>query len=224
MSHSARALLPLVATAALVLGLPPSNAEAQVSRRTAGIMVRGSAWGWPDAHRRLVWGSTDRHTYFDGEGVGGWISFLSRAGDRVFVEVSLGGVVRRVEEVEHAAGTDTYVEALVPVLVGARYFPFESRRGSALRPYLSFGGGPYWAADITTLERPFDDEVDVDSQHEFGGYLGAGMDFMFSDWVGLNFDVKRHFVDFPGRDAYDGLEYGLGLQFMWGDQGRRRHR
>ncbi|HSG48937.1 MAG TPA: outer membrane beta-barrel protein [Longimicrobiales bacterium] len=223
MSYHAKFLLPLAATAALVLALP-SNASAQLSRRTTGITLRGTAWGLPNGQQRLAWGSTDRHTYFDGEGLGGWISFISRASDQVFIELSLGGVVRTVEEVQHAAGTDTYVEALVPLLVGARYFPLESRRSNPLRPYLSFGAGPYWAADITTVDRPSDDDVTVDSQHEFGGYLGAGMDFMFTDWIGLNFDVKRHYVDFPGRDEYSGFEYGMGLQFMWGSQRRsRRH-
>jgi len=223
MRYSAKILLPIVVTAALVLGSSP-NASAQIARRTAGITLRGSAWGWPDGQQRLVWATTDRHTYYHGEGVGGWISFMSRASDQVLVELSLGAVVRQVEEVEHPGGTDTYVEALVPLLIGARYFPLESGRRDALGPYVSFGAGPYWAADITTLERPSEDDVTVDSRHEFGGYLGAGMDFMFTDWVGLNIDVKRHWVDFPGRDAYSGFEYGMGLQFMWGNQGRRRHR
>jgi len=221
MSHHAKVLLPIIVTAALFSG--SLDAGAQVHRRTTGITLRGGAWGgWPEGNRPLVFGSGDQLSYFDGDGVGGWISFVSRMNDNVLVELSLGAVVRSVEELHHSAGTDAYVEALVPLLLGTRVFPFEPTRSSALRPYLSFGAGPYWMADITSIETFSDHDVTVDSRSELGGYLGVGADFMISDWFGLNFDVKRHYVDFQAHHEYSGYEVLMGLQFMWGD--RYRHR
>jgi len=221
MSNKAKVLLFAAAAAVLCV---PSEAAAQVSRRTAGIVVRGSFWGLPQGHPQLIWTRVDEHTLFDGNGAGGWVSFLSRASDQLFLEVSLGTVVRTVEEVRRPAGTDTYVEALVPFLWGVRFLPLDPHGVGALRPYMSLGIGPYWAMDVLETETSSTHDVSIDSEHEFGGYLGAGVDFMFTDWFGLNFDVKRHYVDFRGRDDYGGFEYGIGLQFMWGDHRPLRRR
>jgi hypothetical protein len=223
MSNRAKVILVAAVAAALCV---PSGVTAQVSRRTAGIALRGSFWGLPDGRPQLIWTSVDEHTLFAGSGAGGWISFQSRASDQVFLEVSLGTVVRTVEEVRRPTGTDTYVEALVPLLWGVRFLPIEPRGDGAVRPYFSAGIGPYWALDVLDIETGTSHDVSVDSEHRFGGYLGGGVDLMFTDWLGLGFDVRRHFVDFRRRDDYGGFEYGMGLQFMWGDRrpGRRgRH-
>jgi outer membrane protein W len=142
--------------------------------------------------------------------------------DHVLLELSLGAVVRTVEELKHSEGTDTYVEALVPLLLGGRFHPIPAHRGHSFLPYLSVGGGPYWAADILSTSTSVKDRVTVDSRHQFGAYVGGGIDLMFTNWVGLNMDVKRHYVDFNTGNEHSGYEYALGLQFMWGT--RKRHR
>jgi len=215
MSQRVNVLFPLVAMAMLLFA--HSHASAQVSSRTAGISLRGATWGWPEGQQQLVWTGGEHYTSFDSEGVGGWISFVSRAADQVFVELSLGGLVRTVEEVQRPLGTETYVEALVPLLLGARVFPFEPDHSGALRPYVSLGAGPYWMLDILALETPEHDDVAVNSEYDFGGYLGVGVDFMISDWFGLNLDFRQHFVDFSNHHEYSGSEFALGVQFLWGD-------
>ena len=219
MAQRVKVLLPLLAVGALLF--MPGDAATQVSSRTTGITLRGAARGWPDSRERLVWLGGAEHTYFDSEGVGGWISFFSRATDELFLEISFGGLVRSVEEVKWAEGTETYVEALVPVLLGARAYPFEPSRHKSLRPYLSFGAGPYWMTDIESVETLSRDDFSVDARHAFGGYLGAGVDFMLTDWLGLNVDFRQHYVDFRRSHEYSGSEYAVGMQFMWGN--RRPH-
>lgn len=220
MTHEGRVLLTAALTAVFAL---PAGAAAQVSRRSAGLALRGSAWSRPAGAPHLVWRGDDEHTLFDGDGLGGWISFLARASPHVLVELSLGTVVRTVEKVQHADGTDTYVEALVPLLAGVRFHPFAPRREGALVPYLAVGGGPYWTGDIVKIDSGRREDVSVDGRHRFGGYLGGGVDFMITDWVGLNFDVRRHYVDFRADHESSGLEYGAGIVFLWGHRrgGRR---
>lgn len=206
-------LLTLAAVSILALG--PSASSAQLSRRSSGITVRGVAWNLGTDRDRLVWEKGDDYSHFDGDGLGGWISFIGRMHDQFLLEVSLGTVIGRVDEVKLGDRTDTTVEALVPLLLGGRVYPIPSNRGGQFLPYLSLGGGPYWALDIESSTSEARDEVSWDSRCHLGGYLGGGIDLMFTDWIGFNLDLKRHFADFDTRDQHSGFEYGFGLQFMW---------
>jgi outer membrane protein W len=192
--------------------------EGQDGRRAMGLTLRGSFWDLPRGPERLSWTSGQDYELFESNGVGGWVSFLGAVSDRVLVELSLGGVVRTVEEVRFFGGIDTYVEVLVPFLVGARFYPIRTS-GTGMSPYLSLGLGPYWDATVISLDSDPTDNTSVGWDHRFGGYAGVGVDAMFIDWMGLNFDLRWHEVDFPGKPEYSGLEASAGVQFMWG---RRR--
>jgi len=213
MTHRSGAFALAAVAAVLVASM---NVSAQVSRRSAGLILRGSAWSLPDGQGRLVWQSDDQHTLYEGAGLGGSISFVGRVSPLLALELSLGAVVRRVEEVRHELGTDTYVAATVPLLVGLRFHPVPSRRGVGILPYLSVGGGPYWVGDVVELDAGGSEQVTTDFRHQLGGYVGGGVDFMITGWLGLNFDVRRHFVDFRTHYERSGLEYSTGLMFLWG--------
>jgi outer membrane protein W len=212
----------MVAGVLVVASLMPVATVAQISRRSAGLVLRGGAWSQSEGQSRLVWTSDDEHTLYDGAGLGGWISFIGRVGPNLSFELSLGTVVRTVEEVKHAQGTDTYVEGVVPFLAGLRFLPLAPRRGAGVVPYLSLGGGPYWVGDVVDKERVGGNDTSVDFEARFGGYVGFGVDVMVTDWFGLNFDLKRHFVDLREDHELSGVELGGGLGFFWGRRGRSR--
>lgn len=213
---------PLVAALLAVASMFPAVTAGQISRRSAGLVVRGGAWSMSEGQGRLVWTSDDEHTLYDGAGLGGWIAFIGRVGPHVSFELSLGTVVRTVEEVKHAQGTDTYVEGVVPVLAGLRFLPLAHPGGTSVVPYLSFGAGAYWVGDVVDTEWVGGDDTSVDFEARFGGYLGVGVDVMITDWFGLNFDLKRHFVDLRANHELSGVELGGGLAFYWGRRGRSR--
>lgn len=215
--RSVRFATTLWAVLAAVLALH-GGVEGQDGRRAMGLTLRASFWDLPRGPQRLSWTSGQDYELLESNGVGGWVSFLGTLSDRFLLELSLGGVVRTVEEVTFPGGNDTYVEVLVPFLVGARFHPI-SGGGSGVSPYLSFGLGPYWDATVISLDSALNDDTSVEWDRRFGGYVGAGVDAMFIDWMGLNFDLRWHEVDFPDREDYSGLEASAGLQFMWG---RRR--
>lgn len=206
-----------LACAAALAVLWYGSAQAQHTPRSTGLVVRGSFWDMnegPD-HIRII----DRPHYHavEGGGAGGWLTLLSRTSDYWFMEFSLGGISREIASVSRIDGQDTQVMTVVPVLLGMRFYPLPAQNRSNLRPYLAAGGGPYWFADVFVREEYFhDEEVNVDTELKPGGYLGGGLDFMLTSWLGLNFDAKYHFVDFNANSDFSGYECGFGLQFMWG--------
>jgi outer membrane protein W len=204
-------------TIAVTVFLANTNALAQARPKMAGIGFRGSFWNMNDNATLVSITDNYRHRVVSTGGAGGWVNFFSRTSDNWFLEFSLGAVAKTVDEVLHPDGVDTRVNVVVPVLLGMRFHLFSPTNRGALRPYLSFGGGPYWIADIFSKERYYAEEVIIKSELKTGGYAGVGMDFMLADWFGLNFDVRRHFVNFNTNSDYSGNEYALGIQFMWGN-------
>jgi outer membrane protein W len=130
----------------------------------------------------------------------------------------LGGIADVIERREYIEGADTRILTVIPVLLGLRHPLVSPFNGAALRPYIAFGGGPYWIGDVFVRERYYDSqEVAIASKLHAGGYAGGGLEFMLSSNFGLNFDVKHHFVNFNVNDEHSGYEFGMGLQFYWGD-------
>ncbi|NUO81243.1 hypothetical protein HUU05_14280 [candidate division KSB1 bacterium] len=193
------------------------GAYAQAQTRSAGIGIRGTYWDMNRSGTLLRVENYNNRHLVDLAAGGGWLSFFSRTSDSWFLEFSLGGIAKEVESVQYIGGEDTHVLAVVPVLVGMRYHLLPANNRSALRPYLAFGAGPYWVADVLVHNRYFEEETRVESELFAGGYVGGGLDFMICDWFGLNFDVRRHFVSFNRNNEHSGYEYGAGLQFMWGN-------
>lgn len=203
--------------AAATFALFASYAQAQIEPRATGIGLRGSYWDMNSAPDRIVITDYQRYHAVEGGGAGGWISFFSRTSENWFMEFNLGAISREIESVSRFDGQDTRVMTVVPVLLGMRYHLFSPQSRSNIRPYVAFGAGPYWFADIFVHEEYWDkEEVTINSKLKAGGYAGGGLDFMLTSWFGLNLDVKYHFVDFNSNSDFSGYEYGLGLQFMWG--------
>mgnify|MGYP005725339945 CR=1 FL=1 len=194
--------------------------------KRSGIGVRGTVWDMDDGRITVIrdWPGNSRVDVGTG---GGWIYFFSRTGESSVMEFAIGAVGRVTNEEFTSRGEETDVSAVIPVVLGMRYDIFNTRYAGALQPYLSFGGGPYWLADIHVVENRFDgEEVTVNSKLHPGGYGGGGVNFMLFDSFGFNFDVKYHFVDLKKNHEYSGFEYGLGMVVQWGDfkKSRRRRR
>jgi N-acyl-D-amino-acid deacylase len=110
------------------------------------------------------------------EGVG-ICADVRRTGRDFDLELSLGTVPRTAEQVKHAEGTDTYVEAAVPFRAGVRFHPVVPC-GGGIVPYVSLSIGPYWVGDVVSTEWATGDHTSVDFETRFGGYVGGGADFM----------------------------------------------
>ena len=203
-------------TAFFVIALSSANAFSQ--SRSTGIGFRGTYWDMDNQPSGISVRQNGGITRVDVGSGGGWLYFYSRVNDSWLFEFSLGVAGKAKTEEEDFWGENVEVNAITPVLLGFRHNLLAHDTQSALQPYLSFGAGPYWINDIKVRDRYYDDdeEVYVKSKVKPGGYAGGGLNFMLGDWVGLNFDIKYHFVDFSEKHLYSGYEYGLGFFFTWG--------
>ena len=190
-----------------------SNLQAQTEKSSTGITFRFSFWNMGNESNFLRYTARDGHEHIEVSGAGGWITFFSRTSDIWEFELSLGGF-GKVNSEYGGFADDEDVTAVVPVLFGVRRDFLNINNSSALRPYVSFGGGPYWITNVQTKDN-FNTE-EVISSIKPGAYAGGGLNFLFNQKFALNFDLKYHFVDLNTENEISGLELGLGFSLMWG--------
>lgn len=188
--------------------------------RKTGIGFRGGYWDMNDPSYEVRI-HTDRFetTRIHAGGGGGWLFVFSRISPQDFVEFSFGGA-GHAETLDKWSEEEVEVNAVTPLLLGLRHELFGGPRRADFYPYVTAGAGPYWIHHVLVEEKyGFDDRyetIETDSDVHFGGYLGAGMNFMLTSWMGLNLDGRYHLVDFNNNHDYSGFELGFGMIFMWG--------
>jgi hypothetical protein len=189
--------------------------------RSTGLGLRGGFWNLGNESTFLRYVRENGHERIETGGVGGWIYFFSRTSEHWNIEFALGAFAQT--EGESLDEWDETIEgtAIIPIILGFQRELFSVANSSSLRPYLSFGGGPYWVTDIQNDE--FYDREEVLSKILPGAFLGGGVHFLLGQSLGLNFDLKYHAVDLSLDDELSGLEVGLGLSIMWGTYNLASH-
>ncbi len=213
----------LVVVAAVLL--LPGALWAQRLSRANGIGVRASYWNLGDQATRFDISTTN--TKFTVSGVGGWLNYFSRLDDSWSVEFSLGAIARVRGDETPASGTNLDVAVVLPILAGVRYEMLPAKSSSAAQPYLSTGLGPYWVSSFQMRDVGTGETVSGGGRSLLGAYAGGGLNLVMRSWVAFNFDVKYHFVDIKTQrglaglhagNEFSGLDFGLGLTFMWGSR------
>lgn len=192
------------------------NLFAQREVKSTGIGLRGTHWNMTNDPSQIIVTEHWNHTSVSTGSGGVWLYLISRLNYNTLFELSLGAVGKVDEESYYDTHTNVDVSAVTPILFGLRLELVSPKSQSALKPYLSLGGGPYWFSTIQVEERMYEDEVKIETKLRRGGYLGGGANFLLSDWFAINFDVKYHFIDFSKNHDNSGYEYGIGVSFMWG--------
>ncbi|MDZ7262330.1 MAG: porin family protein [candidate division KSB1 bacterium] len=200
----------------VILSFSLSKTFAQTKVRSTGIGLRGSYWKMSNHSAHIIVTDHGERSAVSVGGIGGWLYFFSRYNNNAFFEFSLGGIATVKEESIDYWKENVDVSTITPLLLGVRYNLFSIQSQSALQPYFTFGGGPYWITDVMVREKLYDDEVTVKTSLKRGGYAGGGFNFMLSSWFAVNFDVKYHFINFNIKHDKSGFDYGLGVSFMWG--------
>ena len=192
------------------------NLFAQRKVKSTGIGLRVTHWKMTNDQTRIIVSDYGSRSSVETGSGGVWLYLLSRMNHNTLFELSLGAVGKVEEETYYYTHSDVDVFAVTPILLGLRFELMSPESRSALQPYLSLGGGPYWFSNVSVKERMYEDEVKVETKLKRGGYLGGGVNFLLSDWFAINFDMKYHFIDFNKKHENSGFEYGLGVSFMWG--------
>ncbi|MBC8186180.1 hypothetical protein H8E88_34285 [candidate division KSB1 bacterium] len=207
---------PKILVIVTLLSIIPLLVSAQ-SVKSTGIGLRGSFYQMTNGPMEVSVINHGQHTKANVGGGGGWLYLYSRVGDNLFLEINVGAVGEVQEETHNYYESTIDVSAITPILLGLRQEFLSPYNQSNLRPYFSFGAGPYWISDVIVREDPFSEEVTVNTTFERGGYLGGGFDFKLFSWFAINFDAKYHFIDFDKKHELSGVDYGLGITIMWGD-------
>ena len=207
---------PKIFVIVTVLVLIPLFVFAQNVKST-GIGLRCSYYDMTNGPMEVSVINHGQHTKANVGGGGGWLYLYSRVGDNLFLEINVGAVGEVREETHNYNESKIDVSAITPILLGLRQELLSPYNQSNLRPYFSFGAGPYWISDVIVREDSFSEEVSVNTILERGGYLGGGFDFKLCSWLAFNFDAKYHFIDFDKKHELSGVDYGLGFTIMWGN-------
>lgn len=201
----------LLATALL------SNAFAQGVSRSSGIGVRASYWSIAGSPTRFNISNGGTSSVYDFSGLGSSLYFFSRVQQSSwFFEFSLGAVARVHGEESIGMEDQVEVSAVIPFLLGLRYDVLSNRHGNTFQPYLAGGVGPYWSTAFNVRNQVTGETVSGEAELQAGGYAGGGVNFVPLSWMALNLDLRYHFVDFQRKREPSGLEFALGMSFMWG--------
>ena len=192
------------------------NVFAQPDVKSTGIGLRGSYYQLSNGVSEITVLNNDENSSVNVGGGGGWIYLFSRVNNNLFIELSIGGIGHVEEETNNYCENNVDVSAITPLLLGLRQELLSPLNQSTLRPYFSFGAGPYWISDVIVRENCYSEEVSVKTTLMRGGYAGGGFDFKLCSWLAVNFDVKYHFIDFNKKHELSGFDYGLGVCIMWG--------
>jgi len=209
-------LMKIVTISTIFIILFSVNLLAQREVKSTGIGLRGTYWKMTSDPSQITITEHWNHTSVSTGSGGVWLYLISRLNYNMLFELSLGAIGKVEEETIYYTHTDVDVFAVTPILFGLRLELVSPESRSALKPYLSLGGGPYWFSTVQVEERLYEEEVKIETDLKRGGYLGGGANFLLSDWFAINFDVKYHFIDFSKKHENSGYEYGIGVSFLWG--------
>jgi len=138
---------------------------------------------------------------------------------REYVAVTLSAGVLSAEATSTAGvlGTTQRATAVIPVLLGIKYYMPEPSLDETIRPYVSVGVGPYWGfeAENTTFSQTAHTETAM------GGRIGGGIDFLlgrsFKLGANLGYNVMSNFQTPVGaRDNFNGFDFSMTLGILFG--------
>ena len=159
--------------ALIIMSIIQLESFAQGISRSTGLGVRVGFWNITGQPTRIHISGDQGKAYVDLSGVGAYLHFFSRAHNNLFFEMNLGAIGSVQSEADENLETNVDIEALVPLLFGLRYHLFGTRLSGAFHPYISIGGGPYWATSVKSSNNIMSTNVTIASQLDYGGYLGG---------------------------------------------------
>lgn len=112
-------------------------------------------------------------------------------------------------------GTSQQAGAVVPILLGVRYYVPSPEQGARVRPFLSLGVGTYIGSEssssigLTLVQQ-------THTETAFGSRIGAGIDFYFGNSFKIvanaGYNIMTDFSSpVTGRSNFDGGDFSLGF-------------
>jgi len=114
------------------------------------------------------------------------------------------------------SGVNSTASAVVPVLLGMRYYAFNPAPDDAVRPFASGAIGVFIGSQSSST---IGSQQSV-SATTFGGQVGVGIDFLLSNYVKLGVGVKYNAMSnfttpIGARRNYNGADVSLGIGYIF---------
>jgi transglutaminase-like putative cysteine protease len=194
---------------------------AQGVPRSNGLGFRLSFWKMTSSEAlfKVSQQAQEQSVHVDGFGI--WLQYFNRIHDRLSLSFDFGMVSRVNVSSSEVFENTVDVNGILAFLPGIRFDVLSRRLNSKFQPYLEAGMGPYIQQSVNVKTYGFDnfqsdETVYSESKYDMGVFLGGGFNLPVSTRFALNFDMKYHFVDFAIKKDVSGIEFGIGLSFLWG--------
>jgi outer membrane protein W len=210
MKNLKRVILLFVVSALLSLS---AQSQDPAMKGRSGIELDCGLWTGPNAS-----------TAVGMEGIGvdvtsnafvGGILFTHWVQEYLSITVSAGLLEGKASSTVSFLSVTQHVSSVVPVLLGVRYYVLGSTADGQVRPYLSAAVGPYIGSEVNNTILAQESHTET----AFGGRVGGGIDFFFSDHFKLGANTGYHIMsDFStsigARKNYNGGDFSIGLGYM----------
>ncbi len=197
--------IPILVLLFLMIGSVAIAQDLSLNGRSA-IEINLGFWGGASASTTVGTGAIRTEAGTSGfTGSLGYAYWL-----REHLALTLTGGLRSAEasSTVNLSGSIQRSSAVIPVLLGVRFYVPEPAPSENIRPFLSVGVGPYFGAEAASTALSQQSHVET----AIGGRLGAGIDFLVGNHFNLGADLGYHFMadfknDVGGRKNYNGGEF-----------------
>jgi hypothetical protein len=147
----------------------------------------------------------------------GGLSYAYWVKEDLSVGISAGALAGEATSEVSTRGISQRTSAVLPVLLGLRYYVGESSIDAPVRPFLSAGLGPF--IGVEAKNELFSQESH--SETALGTRLGGGIDFLlgqsFKLGATVGYDLMTDFsTPIGARKNYNGPDFSLGVGFLFG--------
>jgi hypothetical protein len=147
----------------------------------------------------------------------GGLSYAYWVKEDLTIGISAGALAGEATSAVGTRGVSQRTSAVIPVLLGLRYYVGESSVDAPVRPFLSAGVGPF--IGVEAKNEPFLQESH--SETALGTRLGGGIDFLlgrsFKLGATVGYDLMTDFsTPIGARKNYNGPDFSLGVGFVFG--------
>jgi outer membrane protein W len=203
-------ILPLVLT---TFSDAAKSQEVTLKGRSA-LELNIGLWGSATAATTVTTGGVTSEAKTSGLGGNLLYSYWMR--EYLSLTFSAGFLAGEASSSAGVTGVDQHASAVIPILIGARFYVPEPDPGEKIRPYLAAAAGSFVASEAANTGLA----QEAHTEAAFGGRAGIGVEFLvgrhFKFGAGVGYNLMTDFENpVGGRKNYNGGEFTLGAGYIF---------
>jgi outer membrane protein W len=200
--------------AALLLLRSISLGQEYTLKGRSALEVQFGFWGGAKASNSVTMNGIQSEA--NTNGFSGSLVFSHWTQEQLAVTFSAGLLAGKASSTVSTSTINQQASAIIPVLLGVKYYFLSTAQDDAVRPFLSTAMGAYIGseAENTVMSQS------THSETSFGGQVGAGIDFLLGSHVNLGASVRYNMMsDFStpigARSNYNGFNASIGIGIIF---------